>query len=708
MSIAPKGSILLVVPPFQGTTCPALGVSLLKASLAAQGFSAEILYLNLRFAERIGLDTYAWISEHTTFNGLLGEFIFSYLLFERSEQDLVWYAEEVLGEKASQPPFGDASPDQHTLAMLRRCIQAADEWVQHDALPALLAREPWLVGFTSTFQQNCASLLLMRALKRARPTVLTALGGANCEAEMGEELFARFPEIDYVGQGECDHAFVALVQSLQQGQGEQPIPGILSRTVAPSPVASSLLQRTDLDRLPYPDFKDYFRQLSATSYHARILPGLAMETARGCWWGAKQHCTFCGLNGEGMTFRSKSAPRVLAEMHALVQQYGVPRIEVVDNILDMQYFKTVLPHLAAHPEADIFYEVKANLSREHIQLLARANIKWIQPGIESLSDHTLALMRKGTTALQNIQLLKWCATYGIRVGWNYLYGFPGEREEELPEITQIIQAIPHLEPPVGAGTLHLDRFSPYFMAPERYGLEPVVPIAPYQHVYPFSETSLQRLAYFHQSDTLARWAQTATFKHLETLVAAWRQAYPRAHLLAIPRRHSLLLIDTRPGARRLWWRLTGVQRRVYAYCDRAHHASQILEAMGTEVSADTLQAILQEFVEARLMLQINGRYLSLATEAGQGYRQFVSVIPHGQVRGLTRSEKLRRYLHATLHGTISPWAAAATVARQAWHVGTAVQTTLLNTALTCLPRLLRADYACTDTPSMTSVHSPSR
>ena len=44
----------------------------------------------------------------------------------------------------------------------------------------------------------------------------------------------------------------------------------------------------------------------------------------------------------------------------------------------------------------------------------------IQPGIESLSDHVLKLMRKGTTALQNIQLLKWCREYGVQPEWNLL------------------------------------------------------------------------------------------------------------------------------------------------------------------------------------------------------------------------------------------------------------------------------------------------
>ncbi len=35
------------------------------------------------------------------------------------------------------------------------------------------------------------------------------------------------------------------------------------------------------------------------------------ETSRGCWWGQKKHCTFCGLNPLGMNYRAKSPERAV-------------------------------------------------------------------------------------------------------------------------------------------------------------------------------------------------------------------------------------------------------------------------------------------------------------------------------------------------------------------------------------------------------------
>ncbi len=71
----------------------------------------------------------------------------------------------------------------------------------------------------------------------------------------------------------------------------------------------------------------------------------------------------------------------------------------VDNILPHEYFKTLLPELKRRQlGVTLFYEIKANLKREQVELLRDAGVAALQPGIESLSTPVLRLMRKGTTA----------------------------------------------------------------------------------------------------------------------------------------------------------------------------------------------------------------------------------------------------------------------------------------------------------------------
>lgn len=88
----------------------------------------------------------------------------------------------------------------------------------------------------------------------------------------------------------------------------------------------------------------------------------------------------------------------------------------------------MVPRLSAElPGLDIFYEQKANLLRERLLLLKHASIQSIQPGIEAVSSELLTLMRKGTTARQNIALLRAARGVGIKLAWGLLWGFPVDR-----------------------------------------------------------------------------------------------------------------------------------------------------------------------------------------------------------------------------------------------------------------------------------------
>ena len=94
----------------------------------------------------------------------------------------------------------------------------------------------------------------------------------------------------------------------------------------------------------------------------------------------------------------------------------------------------MLPLLAeADLGLELFWEVKANLTARQVRQLRDAGVAYVQPGIESLNDHVLELMRKGTTGLRNVELLKWCREYGVTPLWNLLYGFPGETAGGLRE-----------------------------------------------------------------------------------------------------------------------------------------------------------------------------------------------------------------------------------------------------------------------------------
>ncbi len=151
--------------------------------------------------------------------------------------------------------------------------------------------------------------------------------------------------------------------------------------------------------------------------------------------GEKSQCKFCGLNGSQIAYRRKPAESVLQDLRYVSSTLGhlSRRVMFVDNILDMSYFKTLLPAMEAETlHLSLFCETKANLTREHVQGLRRAGFDVIQPGVESLSSHVLALMKKGVSALQNIRLLKYTQLKQTLLQFGTLFmGLWGKRKETM-------------------------------------------------------------------------------------------------------------------------------------------------------------------------------------------------------------------------------------------------------------------------------------
>src|SRR5207237_773164 len=106
---------------------------------------------------------------------------------------------------------------------------------------------------------------------------------------------------------------------------------------------------TEMDQSAIPDYHEYFQARETSLYNEwadGFDPMMLIETARGCWWGEKSHCTFCGLNSSGMEFRAKSADKVIEELEVLTRNYGVFLFSAIDNIMAPEYVEKLFGALA--------------------------------------------------------------------------------------------------------------------------------------------------------------------------------------------------------------------------------------------------------------------------------------------------------------------------------------------------------------------------
>jgi len=622
-----EARILLVCMPFGHAFSPSIGLSLLKSELATHGLSASVRYFSLRFAELVGWHLYHQIALETrpSIEDLAGEWIFSRALFgpRAGDED---YVDEVLRRRTAWTTNRAAPPA--SPALVERILRARErsEGFLQWCLKEVLRVRPALVGFTSMFQQHVASLALARLVKQSRPETFIVLGGANCEGSMGAETVRQFPFVDAAISGEADLVFPELARRVLDGRPVDGLAGVRTQAGVEAEFARGHFSPgpmvRDLDALPYPDYADFFAQFEASRLGASATPNVFLETSRGCWWGEKMHCTFCGLNGQTMGFRSKSPERAMDELAWLAERYPGSDVQVTDNILDMRYFKGFLPTLAQRTEGPaMFYEVKANLKKEQLRLLRDARVKHIQPGIESLSDAVLKLMRKGVTGLQNIQLLKWCKELGVDAAWNILWGFPGEPPQEYERMARLVPLLAHLRPPDGWGMIRLDRFSPNFDDADRLGFEAVTPLPPYRHVYPLSIEALTNLAYFFTFDYRDPRDVGGYVAGLRKEIRRWRRQWPRHDLFSVDTGESLLLWDLRPARSSLLTVLRGADRDLYKACDCVSGLRQLSECLknGREglPPVDTVERRLAPLVASGLVVRDGSRYLALAVPLGE-------------------------------------------------------------------------------------------
>ena len=327
------------------------------------------------------------------------------------------------------------------------------------------------------------------------------------------------------------------------------------------------------------------------------------------------HCTFCGLNGQTMTYRSNSPQRLLGEISVLGEKYGRNFVSV-DNILDLRYLSTFFPELVARGANYSFhYETKTNLKKPQLKLLRDAGVRHLQPGIESLSTPILKLMKKGCTLLQNLQCLKWCHEYGIKVAWNFLYGFPGEDPQEYERMAQLIPSLLHLDPPSYCTRVRMDRHSPYFSHSVDYGFSNIRPQRAYSYVYPFGEDVLKNMAYFFEFDHDLQETVDDYTRHVVSEVAAWQSGAHRGNLASTLRYGQLVLSDTRKSVDSPEIVLTEPLSLAYAYCDEARSLANIqqhLKNQRCEMKLEELRGALDGLVQQRLMVAEGLSYLSLA------------------------------------------------------------------------------------------------
>jgi ribosomal peptide maturation radical SAM protein 1 len=613
--------VTLIVMPWYPLALPSYQGGIAGAVLRRAGISTETHSLTLEFmdhcvsktadrpvAERLTASDYTAVSEKQPGLGLR-DWIFAVPPFRDSPHDDEAYLTYLREQKVDEAEILKASAMRAVVpAFLERSVET------------VLASEPGVVAFTVTppFSETAPALVLSQMLKVRDASLPIVFFGGDCDGPMGAALHRGFPWVDVVVRGDAEPVLADLVKDLLVGGPIRPVPGLCYRDDGRSIAVPQSDAAASMDEIPTPDYDEYFERLEKTSFVDEVGPQvrLQQETSRGCWWGEKSPCTFCGLNGTSMAYRSKSPERVVEEMSALARRYQRLDFHCVDLILDPAYLREVLPRLRDAPhDFGLFYEVKSNLRREHVALFREAGTHFLQPGIESFSTPILRLMRKGVTGLQNVRLLKWCAEYGIHVFWNIVWGIPGEPPEEYARMANAIASLTHLSAPTLC-RLVLHRFSPYYERPADFALEILGPLPWYRLVYPVGDDVLTDLAHDFAYRYVDRRDPESYAAPLLRAIEAWRAAPEGYRSLRYRRGPGFVVVeDRRPNLPTADYTFEDREARVFLACRDGATAAEAhaeLQAVGIEdLDVDDVREFLDELLALRLAYEEGGRYLAL-------------------------------------------------------------------------------------------------
>jgi ribosomal peptide maturation radical SAM protein 1 len=614
--------------PWTALSEPSLGLGILKAQLAREGIPSRVLHLNIFLLKYLKASTYFGIGEAFALN----DFMFTHVL---------------------EPTI---APEQHGLLDQRVAellSNGAGVWLEHDdhdtlrnllievrnvAIPAFLndcvervgRAAGTMVGFTCLFDQTIASVAMAKLIKQKYSSTLIALGGYALQGDVGRQVIESFPWIDAVASGDGEEIIAPLARASLDRTLLSRVRGIIYRpSPEDSPVASALpAAPIDLDQSPAPDYDDYVLDVQELERDEAVTirwDTIPIESSRGCWWGQRKHCVFCGIDDETMKYRHKAPETVLDMLSGLERRYGFRQFRFSDYILPFSYYQTLLPRLAAvDPPYTLSCEMKANIDLPRFRMMRDAGFVEVQPGIESFSTSVLRKMDKGVKAIQNIYTLILGYRLDIEVHYNFLFGFPTDDVTDYDELLRTIPLLYHLTPPISRNAVVTTRFAPMQANPTRFGIEgPIRHDERYEILFSRAYQQEHRFdydkyCYYYETpyttgdDLLVRYAL------LRHQIQYWKDIHRKRAVRLSFQQHGagLRILDSRYSEDPTELLLTGPKAQVYCACaDSITPLSEIRSRVSSTVTDDELSDALESLAEARVLFREGNLCLGLAIPA---------------------------------------------------------------------------------------------
>ena len=619
----------LVSLPCAIASRPAAALAVLSGYIrsAQPGYVVDCFHEHEAGPRYVGRDEYRFLED---FCYPFGELFYGSILYpEKANDTRIYFAEKLdkIIETTGNPELkGILGNNRQDYARAFTRIQKGLEEHLQDFFKRIDWTQYNVVGFTTSFAQLFSSLVIANRIKQDVPDTTIVLGGPAGISSCGTSYIKEYPFVEYIVQGEGELPFLSLLERIEKGEKDiQPIPGVLSQsfpevkdTTSNAKVHNNFSQLKFLDVLPLPDYDEFAERKKSSGLDW----SLTVEGSRGCWWDRteatkdpKSACYFCDVPGLWGGYREKSIDKIVGEMVTLSEKYANNRIYFLDNIMRAKEVGRFAEEIKKRKKSfSFFYEVRAHFRPYEVLLLWEAGLDEVQVGIESLSTSFLNRIGKGTTAIQNLQIMKLCKELGIRNGSNIISNFPGSTKQEVDENVRNILDYAFGYEPLSIYPFMLVKESTVERMPDKFGLKNIRNEDYYRFALP--EEVLKRLTLHERSFDWG--GPQVDWSPVISTVREWRRAYANArddlnHPSLFYYRDSgsfMRIVDRRQTLRT--YILRGVSRDIYMFCQQIRKTSEIFARFEEECPVDDIIEFLNKLQRQKLLFQEKGRVLSLA------------------------------------------------------------------------------------------------
>ncbi|MGP8329876.1 MAG: RiPP maturation radical SAM C-methyltransferase [Methanosarcinaceae archaeon] len=611
--------ILLVSTPFNSMRFPPLHTASLKSYLNSQKIPTDAGLFYLYGIRYLGLRFYNFLR-----NFKFGDLIYAYLLFPEQKEDI---QKAFIDKLQAYHPDKDFVESFNFHNVLEKVQQFHKE---------IFEQTPWenydLVGFYCYQQQFLPSLYVSKCIKAKCPRMRIVFAGSGCSWDLGKGILATFPYVDFTISGEGEETLAELYYAMQGKLDYAKVKSLTYREGKKIKVNPPRKEMMDLDKLPYPDYDDFFLTLDSWPEKLRREYSndyyLLVEVSRGCWW---RRCSFCTLNEPHGVFREKSATRVVHEVSYLIEKHHTLQILLEQRIQPNKWLEMVKALYAVHPGMkgflDMCFSIRG-MTRSDYRKLNQYRLA-ILVGIESLCTRHLKKMNKGVTAIQNIEALKFCEEYNVICAYSILQGYPNEDVDDFEDNAKAIKYILHLPPPFDMETLRLSYNSMIFKNPKKYGIKAIVFRQEEKIRYPPSILKTFKPFFY---DFIPEKPRKHTEEDWKELIRHWRNTYYKPLQEMHLKLHPLLffqeskkfinIVDER-GQYLRKHTLFGREKELYLFCDRIRTKKEIY-AKFPDFPKNKIEDFTTRMDHLKLMFIEDQKALSLAVRYNQYGRSSAS------------------------------------------------------------------------------------